>query len=155
MQEKLLTIQEVARSLGVSTKTLRRWDKKGILVPQRTVGNQRRYRREAVDGFRKPKYSSQSKSIISSPVNFGLPRALRADSLGSSFLPSIQSGPSVISESPAVSFASKPLSSLFQTTKPHVDGKPPARTKSSYRAILLGLILICSVFGFAFSIKYG
>ena len=85
MQDKLLTIQEVARTLGVSTKTLRRWDARGILVPQRTVGNQRRYTSGQVDSFRKPKYSAQTtsmglspltKSELHMPVAFGLPSSL-------------------------------------------------------------------------------
>ena len=43
MNNKLLTIQEVADILRVSTKTLRRWDQAGRFVPIRTAGNQRRY----------------------------------------------------------------------------------------------------------------
>jgi len=38
MADKLLTVQEAASFLGVSTKTLRRWDKAKLLVPLRTVG---------------------------------------------------------------------------------------------------------------------
>ena len=38
-----LSISEAARFLNVSSKTLRRWEKQGILIPERTVGNQRRY----------------------------------------------------------------------------------------------------------------
>lgn len=41
---KLLTIGEAANLLGVSTQTLRRWEKKGDISPkERTKGNQRRY----------------------------------------------------------------------------------------------------------------
>jgi excisionase family DNA binding protein len=40
---KLITIGEAAELLGVSTITLRRWEKSGKLVPERTAGNQRRY----------------------------------------------------------------------------------------------------------------
>jgi len=54
---KLLSIQEAANILGVSTKTLRRWEKKGILIPIRTSGNQRRYTQGHIDNF---KYPSQS-----------------------------------------------------------------------------------------------
>ena len=43
MINKLLTIQQVADLLGVSTKTLRRWEAKGFITAQRTAGNQRRY----------------------------------------------------------------------------------------------------------------
>src|SRR3990167_9486611 len=49
---KLLSIQEVANILGVSGKTLRRWEEKRILVPLRTSGNQRRYMRDQIDNFR-------------------------------------------------------------------------------------------------------
>src|SRR5690348_9538446 len=43
MKDTLLTIQQAATLLGVSTRTLRRWEQKGLLKPQRTMGNQRRY----------------------------------------------------------------------------------------------------------------
>jgi excisionase family DNA binding protein len=40
---KLLSIGAAARTLGVSTSTLRRWEAAGRLVPVRTEGGQRRY----------------------------------------------------------------------------------------------------------------
>ena len=40
---KLLSIREAADLLGVSTSTLRRWEREGKLCPERTAGNQRRY----------------------------------------------------------------------------------------------------------------
>ena len=41
---KFLTILEAAQALGVSTQTLRRWEKEKRLIPaQRTQGGQRRY----------------------------------------------------------------------------------------------------------------
>ena len=41
---KFLTIRQAAEYLGVSTQTLRRWEKEGkIPSPMRTEGNQRRY----------------------------------------------------------------------------------------------------------------
>jgi len=52
---KLFSIQETANILAVSTKTLRRWEDKGILVPHRTPGNQRRYTQDQVDNFRQQK----------------------------------------------------------------------------------------------------
>mgnify|MGYP001559789229 FL=1 len=52
MNNKLFTIQEVANILGVSTKTLRRWDQRGSFVATRTVGNQRRYTREQIEEFK-------------------------------------------------------------------------------------------------------
>src|SRR5215467_15381150 len=43
MKDELISIKQAAKILGVSPKTLRRWEAKGILTPQRTIGNQRRY----------------------------------------------------------------------------------------------------------------
>lgn len=43
-----LTISEVAELLEVNTKTLRRWDKSGKLVANRTIGGHRRYSLEAI-----------------------------------------------------------------------------------------------------------
>lgn len=41
---KLISIKEAAYALGVSTQTLRRWEKEGKMHPaQRTAGGQRRY----------------------------------------------------------------------------------------------------------------
>src|SRR3989344_8306619 len=51
MNKARISIQEAANILRVSTKTLRRWDKQGTLVPQRTAGNQRRYSRSQVESF--------------------------------------------------------------------------------------------------------
>ncbi|PIS14646.1 hypothetical protein COT64_01605, partial [Candidatus Shapirobacteria bacterium CG09_land_8_20_14_0_10_39_12] len=52
LPQKLFTIQQAADFLGVSTKTLRRWDKSGRLLPQRTAGNQRRYQQNLLDEFK-------------------------------------------------------------------------------------------------------
>lgn len=42
--DKLLTTKEAANILGVSTSTLRRWERENRLIPdERTEGNQRRY----------------------------------------------------------------------------------------------------------------
>ena len=60
---KLFSIQEVANLLGVSTKTLRRWEEKGILLSQRTPGNQRRYTQDHIDNFRR-----QSGTFVESTV---------------------------------------------------------------------------------------
>lgn len=46
MEEKLLTITEAAKILGVSLDTLRRWDKSGKLVAIRKEGGTHRYYRE-------------------------------------------------------------------------------------------------------------
>src|SRR3990172_1504206 len=52
---KRLTIQEAADFLQVSTKTLRRWEKQGILIAERTPGNQRRYNLYQLQNFDKQK----------------------------------------------------------------------------------------------------
>jgi len=51
-RNNFLTIQEAAKFLGVSPKTLRRWDKEGIFSPQRTAGNQRRYLLSDIEKFK-------------------------------------------------------------------------------------------------------
>lgn len=43
VMDKLYTIIEVAAKLGLSDKTLRRWEEAGRFTPSRTLGNQRRY----------------------------------------------------------------------------------------------------------------
>src|SRR3990167_7460351 len=50
---QLFSIKDVANILGVSTKTLRRWEEKGILIPHRTPGNQRRYTLDHIDNFKR------------------------------------------------------------------------------------------------------
>ena len=60
--DKLITIGEAAKYLGISTQTIRRWEKTGKGFPsQRTQGNQRRYR-VADLGF--PLRSSQPKEKL-------------------------------------------------------------------------------------------
>ncbi len=44
-----LTIEEASKYLGVSQDTLRRWEKKGRLLPRRTMGGHRRYRRKQLE----------------------------------------------------------------------------------------------------------
>src|SRR3990167_5458880 len=70
---KIFSIQEVANILGVSAKTLRRWEEKGILKPHRTPGNQRRYTQEQIDNFRQlrsglPPISTQFSQITPSQL---------------------------------------------------------------------------------------
>lgn len=48
--DKLLTIREAAALKGVSASTLRRWERDGRLVPERTAGGQRRYRLSQIEG---------------------------------------------------------------------------------------------------------
>jgi predicted site-specific integrase-resolvase len=43
MMERFVAIGDAAKALGVSITTLRRWEVEGRLVPDRTVGRQRRY----------------------------------------------------------------------------------------------------------------
>lgn len=45
---RLVTISEAARALGVSEKTLRRYEKQGVVKPIRTLGGQRRYYLQAI-----------------------------------------------------------------------------------------------------------
>lgn len=45
---EFLSITEASEIIGVSPKTLRRWEEEGKIAPARTLGNQRRYHRDHV-----------------------------------------------------------------------------------------------------------
>jgi len=51
----LVTIAKAGEVLGVCTKTLRRWEKKGLINPIRTLGNHRRYDSDALLRFQQTK----------------------------------------------------------------------------------------------------
>ena len=48
----LLPIGEVARSLGVTVATIRRWDSAGHIISVRTPGGQRRFSRSEIERLR-------------------------------------------------------------------------------------------------------
>ena len=48
-----LTISKAAKQLGVSINTLRRWDKEGLLIPEKTPKGHRRYDEEELKIFYK------------------------------------------------------------------------------------------------------
>ena len=53
VEDQMLTVNEAAQYLGVATKTLRRWDQDGLLLPDgRTAGRHRRYSVRQLDEFR-------------------------------------------------------------------------------------------------------
>lgn len=69
---KFVGIKEAANYLGVTTQTLRRWERTGYLVPSaRTKGNQRRY--DLTDIFPKPT------SILNSKLTFAYARVSSHD----------------------------------------------------------------------------
>jgi len=51
MMDRMISISETARIIGVTTRTLKRWDKEGILKVYRTLGNHRRYKFSEVEAF--------------------------------------------------------------------------------------------------------
>jgi DNA (cytosine-5)-methyltransferase 1 len=62
MEHKYLSIKETAQILGVTTLTLRNWDKKGTLTPYRNpVNNYRVYRRDQIDSFMRKIENSKNK----------------------------------------------------------------------------------------------
>ncbi len=77
-KDDLLTIQEAASLLEVSTKTLRRWEAQGIISPTRTPGNQRRYSISQIKQLKEPTYR---KPIV---VNY-VPQAKAEPKKSSSF----------------------------------------------------------------------
>ncbi|HSW47975.1 MAG TPA: helix-turn-helix domain-containing protein, partial [Candidatus Saccharimonadales bacterium] len=48
-----ISVKEAAKILGVSIKTLHRWEEKGLLIPTRTTGNHRRYDKLTLEEFKK------------------------------------------------------------------------------------------------------
>lgn len=54
-----LTISAAAKELGVSINTLRRWDKLGILVPEKTPSGHRRYDEKTIKEF----YNQNKKEV--------------------------------------------------------------------------------------------
>jgi len=92
MNNRPYTIQEVANILGVSTKTLRRWDQRGRFVSTRTAGNQRRYSQQQIDEFRKnlklaPKTAPEEKPLFQE-------QALQKPEITHSLPPALSSLPS-------------------------------------------------------------
>jgi excisionase family DNA binding protein len=51
MQEKILTARESANYLRISTFTLHKIEKKGLIVPYRTPGGHRRYSLEMLNEY--------------------------------------------------------------------------------------------------------
>ena len=49
----MLQIRDAASYLGVCNKTLRRWESRGYILPQRTQGYHRRYDSDALIQFQK------------------------------------------------------------------------------------------------------
>jgi excisionase family DNA binding protein len=63
MSEKLLTLREACRRLGIHPNTLRKWDKQGKLRVVRTVGGRRRIPESEIErlmGFIKPDVSKNA-----------------------------------------------------------------------------------------------
>jgi excisionase family DNA binding protein len=63
MSEKLLTLQEACRRLGVHPNTLRKWDRQGKIRVVRTVGGRRRIPESELErlmGFVKPDVSKKA-----------------------------------------------------------------------------------------------
>ncbi len=61
-----LSVSEAAEMLGVSDKTLRRWDSSGLLVPLRTPTGRRIYTREIIEAFQRN--GKPSEAVTVNPV---------------------------------------------------------------------------------------
>jgi MerR family transcriptional regulator, heat shock protein HspR len=48
----LYTMAQVTESLGVTAPVLRRWERAGLIRPERTAGGQRRYSRREIERLR-------------------------------------------------------------------------------------------------------
>jgi Predicted site-specific integrase-resolvase len=62
--ENYISIGKAAKYLGVSVNTLRVWEKKKILVPERTPTGHRRYKMSQVDSFEVKKYRRVQNTVF-------------------------------------------------------------------------------------------
>lgn len=62
--ENYISIGKVAKYLGVSVNTLRVWEKKKILVPERTPTGHRRYKMSQIESFEVKKYSRVQNTVF-------------------------------------------------------------------------------------------
>ncbi len=70
--QETYSIQDAANFLGISPQTLRRLEERGILIPERTEGNHRRYTQEALATYKKNKKRVGTSTLITPQVrNFG------------------------------------------------------------------------------------
>lgn len=71
-QTKTYSIQEAATLLKVSTKTLRRWESRGLIIPVRTEGGHRRYSLKEIEQFKNKGKRKEylKKTVMSAPVPF-------------------------------------------------------------------------------------
>lgn len=67
--DKLMTIREAGELLGVSNTTLRRWEKTGKLIPERTKGNRRRYRMSQINPSMVRKTEQERKTVAYARVS--------------------------------------------------------------------------------------
>lgn len=63
-----MTIKEAAQALGVTTTTLRNWDRAGKLCPIRTLGGHRRYKTSDIQRLT---YNAQEKIIGNTSTSGG------------------------------------------------------------------------------------
>jgi excisionase family DNA binding protein len=59
----ILSIKDAAEYLGVSTKTLRRWEARGNFLPIRTAGGHRRYQIDQLKSFKRYKRKKQTRIL--------------------------------------------------------------------------------------------
>jgi len=64
-----MTIREAGELLGVSNTTLRRWEKTGKLIPERTKGNRRRYRMSQINPSMVRKTEQERKTVAYARVS--------------------------------------------------------------------------------------
>jgi hypothetical protein len=84
VSSNLLKIGSAAKTLGLSTDTLRRWEKKGFISPFKSVGGTRLYSLEALKKIN-PNKLKYSKSIFIKPGQkmSGSPLPLKTEPISS------------------------------------------------------------------------
>ena len=82
--QKLLSIKDASQFFKVTEKTIRRWEKRGLLIPLRTNGVHRRYQLSQLKEFKKNKTKIQievSDNYLKSPIDFKTPTIALSDNV--------------------------------------------------------------------------
>lgn len=149
-----LTIQEAADLLKVSSKTLRRWEEKGSLVPLRTEGKHRRYSYESIIEFKKEKKHKAHvpKVVVNKPtqaVPFVEKRTF-------TYTPVIEQAPVVmnVKEEEAQTNLHEPIYILEPAKKTRETSNNPSKYAMRFLSVALllaGLAISAKAFGQAYT----
>ncbi len=62
--DKFVSVGKASKALGVAIETLRLWEKKGLLIPERTPAGHRRYKLSQLESFDHQKHQRQPETAV-------------------------------------------------------------------------------------------